>query len=117
MLPAQGSPESKLLPFDLPGTTTLVEVGGLDGFHATGLDEMLWQRRITHLVLAGFGTETAVHSTLRSANDRGFECLVLEDACADGDPELHAASMHTIEMSGGIFGAYAQAGTFLACLA
>lgn len=99
-----------------PLGSVVVEAPCFDAFYGTGLDALLWQRGLTHLVLAGFGTETAVHSTLRSANDRGFECLVLEDACADGDASLHGASMSSIMMSGGIFGAYGLADTFVAAL-
>ena len=100
-----------------PDRQTLVaDSPGLDGFYGTALDAALWHRGIRNLILAGFGTETAVHSTLRSANDRGFECLTIEDACADVDPDVHAASMSTIMMSGGIFGAYAPAASVLSAL-
>ena len=117
VLTGSGSTKGALLgSFDLPKDVTFVEAPALDGFYATGLDALLWQRRISYLVFAGFGTETMVHSTLRSANDRGFECLVLEDACADGDPDLHAASMSSIMMSGGIFGAYTKTALFLDAL-
>ncbi len=117
-LPGRGSAGWAPLDGCEPGPATLVvEAPALDGFYATGLDAALWARGISHLVVAGFGTETAVHSTLRSANDRGFECLVIEDACAGIDPEVHAAAMGSIMMSGGIFGCYAPLAAFLAGLA
>jgi nicotinamidase-related amidase len=101
-----------------PDEQTLVATtSGLDGFFGTALDAALWTRGISHLILAGFGTETAVHSTLRSANDRGFECLTVSDACADGDPELHAAAFSSLMMSGGIFGAHATTAAVLELLA
>ncbi|MSQ14356.1 MAG: cysteine hydrolase [Dehalococcoidia bacterium] len=102
--------------FEISGRSLVIDAPALDGFYATGLDSALRVRRITHLVFAGFGTETMVHSTLRSANDRGFECLVLSDACADVSPDLHHAALSSIMMSGGIFGAYAESQAFLAGL-
>ena len=69
-----------------------------------------------HLLLAGFGLEAPVHSTLRSANDRGYECLLLLDACAPLDPSLTPASRSMIEMSGGIFGAVGTVGALLGAL-
>jgi nicotinamidase-related amidase len=55
--------------------------------------------------VCGLGAETAVDCTVRSANDRGFECLTLTDAVAPHDPALAARTHHSITMSGGIFGA------------
>lgn len=79
--------------------------GGVDGCFGTDLE--FWLRRVGRhqLALTGFGLEGPVHSTLRSLNDRGFECLTLADGCAVVDPTLRAAALSTIEMSGGIFGA------------
>lgn len=78
---------------------------GHDGFHGSPLDTVLRRHGRTHLLVAGLGFETTVHSTLRRANDRGYECLVVADACLSGDPSLRGASVSSIEMSGGIFGA------------
>lgn len=117
-MPAEADPGWEWLSGVQPPESALcIEAPCLDAFYATGLDAVLWQRGLTHLVLAGFGTETAIHSTLRSANDRGFECLVIEDACADGDADLHAAAMSSIMMSGGIFGAYTTSSNWLTALA
>ena len=58
-----------------------------------------------------------MHSTLRSANDRGFECLTVDDACADVEPDVHGNSMSSIMMSGGIFGCYAPLAVLLPELA
>ncbi len=58
--------------------------------------------------MCGLGLEGPVHSTLRSANDRGFECLLVIDGCAAMDPTVADAAIRMIEMSGGIFGAVAQ---------
>jgi len=79
--------------------------GGVDGFYASDLDLVLRTGRVRRLLLTGVGLETCVHSTMRDANDRGYECLLVLDACVPIDPSLVAASVSSIEMSGGIFGA------------
>ncbi len=78
-----------------------------DAFFGTGLDLTLRVLCLTHLVFCGFGLETVLHSTLRSANDRGYECLTLSDGCAALDARLAPAALKTVTMSGGIFGAVA----------
>lgn len=83
----------------------VVTAAGHDGFYGSRLDAVLRRAGRSHLVVAGLGFETTVHSTLRRANDRGYECLAVADACACGDPALRAAAVSSIEMSGGIFGA------------
>ena len=79
--------------------------GGTDGFYGSELDRTLRRSHRDQLAIVGFGLEGPVHSTLRSANDRGFECITLTDACASLDPTLTEAAFSTICMSGGIFGA------------
>jgi nicotinamidase-related amidase len=87
----------------------VVRAAGIDGFFGSPLDALLRSLRIERLVLVGAGLETGVHSTMRSANDRGFECLLVVDACTAHDAALVAASVSMIEMSGGIFGAVGSA--------
>lgn len=99
----------------LPGEQ-VVHAAGIDAFYGSHLDMVLHRSGRTHLVFAGRGFETTVHSTLRRANDRGYECLTVSDACAALDPRLRAASVSTIEMSGGIFGAVASAASVLHAL-
>lgn len=98
-------------PFDL-----VVDATGIDGFSGGPLDRLLRSRHVDTLVLAGFGAEAAVSSTLRSANDRGYECLTLTDGTAPFDLESGRRSLHSITMSGGIFGAIASAAALLAAL-
>ena len=86
-------------------SASVVAVPAVDGFYGTPLDAALRVAGLTHLLVAGHGMEAAVHSTLRSANDRGYECLLITDACSLLDPELGEASVKTVTMSGGIFGA------------
>jgi nicotinamidase-related amidase len=93
---------------DVAGPPTdgdVVYAAGLDGFFGSGLDLLLRRHRRDQLLFAGYWLETAVHSTLRSANDRGYECLVLADACTSLTPGTRSGALSTIEMSGGIFGA------------
>ena len=77
---------------------------------------MLRTGRIRRLLLAGVGLETCVHSTMRDANDRGYECLLVLDACVPIDPSLVPASVSSIEMSGGIFGAVGTSADVIAAL-
>jgi nicotinamidase-related amidase len=94
----------------------VVRSAGTDGFHGGPLDDELRRRGIDHLVLAGFGGEACVDSTLRSANDRGYECLTLTDAVAYFSPELGRHALSTITMSGGIFGAVGPSAALLEAL-
>jgi nicotinamidase-related amidase len=82
----------------------VVTTVGLDGFYASPLEPLLRSWGCDRLALCGLGAETAVDCTLRSANDRGFECLTLTDAVAPHDPVLAARAHHSVTMSGGIFG-------------
>lgn len=96
--------------------TTTLEAAGVDGFYASALDATLRSLGRDQLLLCGQWLETSVHSTLRSANDRGYECLLVLDACRPFDPELVAAARSQIEMSGGIFGAVGASADVLAAM-
>ncbi|MCU1488193.1 MAG: cysteine hydrolase [Actinomycetia bacterium] len=93
------------LTFNPRPSDVVVDATGVDGFHGGPLDDVLRARGVDHLVLGGFGHEAAVDSTLRSANDRGYECLVLTDGVAPFDDDLGAHALSSVTMSGGIFGA------------
>jgi nicotinamidase-related amidase len=82
-----------------------VRADGLDGCFGGPLEPELRRRGRTHLLVAGLGLEGPVHSTLRSLNDRGYECLLVADACAPLDPAVAPAAAAMVTMSGGIFGA------------
>ncbi len=86
----------------------VVHSPGWNGFFDSNLDVELRRRGITHLLLSGHWLEIGVHSTMRAGNDMGYECLLIEDAVVPADPELTPASLSSIEMSGGIFGAIAS---------
>jgi nicotinamidase-related amidase len=92
----------------IPGTTgavVRVESPGWNGFFESTLDVELRRRGITHILLTGYWLEVGVHSTMRAGNDMGYECLLVEDAIVAAEPSITPASLSSIEMSGGIFGA------------
>jgi nicotinamidase-related amidase len=82
-----------------------VTAEGIDGCFGSALETVLRRTGRSQIAICGFGLEGPIHSTLRSLNDRGFECLTLSDASAPLEPSLAHAALSTIEMSGGIFGA------------
>lgn len=86
----------------------VIDKSGYSAFHATDLDQILRARAIRKLILVGVTTDVCVHSTLRDATDRSYECLVVGDACAATSLNNHEAALSTIMTEGGVFGAVAQ---------
>jgi nicotinamidase-related amidase len=86
----------------------VVDKPGFGAFYATDLELMLRTAGITSLTLAGVTTDICVHSTLREAVDRGFDCVTVADACAAADPDIHAAMLACIAGEGGILGRVAS---------
>ncbi|MEM0979022.1 MAG: isochorismatase family cysteine hydrolase [Cyanobacteria bacterium P01_H01_bin.58] len=78
-------------------TEIVLDKPGKGAFVATDLDLILRQRGIQHLLFTGVTTECCVHTTLRTANDLGYECLLLEDCCASFLPEFHSVSVQMVE--------------------
>jgi len=115
-LPPTPGDDDWRLAFNPRPSDVVVDASGVDGFHGGPLDDVLRARGATHLVLGGFGHEAAVDSTLRSANDRGYECLVLTDGVAPFDDDLGAHALHSVTMSGGIFGAIGTSADLVAAL-
>ena len=77
---------------------------GYGAFTNTDLEGILRNRGIERLIVCGVTTEVCVHSTLREAIDRGYRCILVGDACASADAELHAAALRMVGVEGGIFG-------------
>jgi nicotinamidase-related amidase len=82
----------------------LLDKPGKGAFYATDLELLLRNRGITHLVVTGVTTEVCVHTTVREANDRGFECLVPRDCVGSYFPEFQEVGLKMIAAQGGIFG-------------
>lgn len=101
----RGEPGNQILPDLAPHDGEIVtDKPGKGMFWATGLHETLQARGITHLVFAGVTTEVCVQTSMREANDRGYECLVIEDATESYFPEFKAATLAMIRAQGGIVG-------------
>lgn len=82
----------------------VIDKPGKGAFYNTALQEILRSHSITTIIFSGVTTEVCVSSTVREAADRGFECIVVEDACASYLPALHEAALQMITAQGGIFG-------------
>jgi nicotinamidase-related amidase len=83
---------------------TVLRKPGKGAFHATGLDALLHAKAITHLLIGGVTTEVCVQTTMREANDRGYECLLVQDCAASYFPQFHDAVVEMVVAQGGIVG-------------
>ncbi|HEY0275916.1 MAG TPA: isochorismatase family cysteine hydrolase [Paenirhodobacter sp.] len=90
----------------------VIDKPGKGAFHQTDLDQLLRNNAIDTLIVCGVTTEVCVHTTIREANDRGYRCVALADACASYFPEFHRIGLEMIKAQGGIFGWVSDAPTF-----
>jgi nicotinamidase-related amidase len=113
----RGQPGADIVPELAPRPGEMVlDKPGKGAFYATGLDSALRDRGITHLLIAGVTTEVCVQTTMREANDRGYECLLVEDATASYVPAFKQAVLEMVRAQGAIVGWTALSAAVLTAL-
>ena len=113
----RGEPGCEIVPELAPVAGEIViDKPGKGAFHATGLQQALQALGVTHLVFAGVTTEVCVQTTMREANDRGYDCLLVEEATASYFPAFKTATIEMVVAQGGIVGWAARLPDVLAAL-
>ncbi|CCV04561.1 conserved hypothetical protein [Mesorhizobium metallidurans STM 2683] len=113
----RSSPGFQIVPeIDLAAEDIIVDKTCNGAFTYTDFEHVLCARGITHLMFSGCTTDVCVHTTLREACDRNFQCLTISDACASGDRYAHEAALHMVTVENGIFGALTDSSAVIAAL-
>ena len=104
----RGSPGYDIVPELTPSPgDVIVDKTANGAFYQTDLELVLRAQGITHLIFSGCTTDVCVHTTLREAVDRKYQCLLVQDACASADAYAHAAALHMVTVEDGVFGVLA----------
>ncbi|TIO08104.1 isochorismatase family cysteine hydrolase [Mesorhizobium sp.] len=113
----RSSPGFQIVPeIDVAPQDIIVDKTCNGAFTYTDFEHVLRAQGITHLLFSGCTTDVCVHTTLREACDRNFQCLTISDACASGDQKAHEAALHMVTVENGIFGALTDSTAVVAAL-
>ena len=112
-----GEPGNQIIPELAPASGEwVIDKPGKGAFYATSLHQQLQHADISHLIFMGVTTEVCVQTSMREANDRGYDCLILEDCTESYFPHFKAATLEMIHAQGGIVGWTANSAELLATL-
>jgi nicotinamidase-related amidase len=113
----RGEPGHGIIPELVPKEgEVVIDKPGKGAFYRTDLQHELQARGIENLLVCGVTTEVCVHTTVREANDRGYRCVVMSDACGSYFPEFHEMGLRVITAQGGIFGWVATSDAVIASI-